>query len=88
MNWSEITFIVFAFGFLLDELTAALEHGWDGMCAMASWCASDQLVKSSVYPKHVEWIRPCICGNLSWVLGMQVSWARQTRLLVERSCRM
>ncbi|CUA75905.1 Calcium channel YVC1 [Rhizoctonia solani] len=29
MNWSEIVFIVFAFGFLLDELTAALEHGWD-----------------------------------------------------------
>ncbi|KAJ1307296.1 hypothetical protein OPQ81_001406 [Rhizoctonia solani] len=29
MNWSEILFVVFAFGFLLDELTAALEHGWD-----------------------------------------------------------
>ncbi|KAL5635136.1 hypothetical protein ACGC1H_002983 [Rhizoctonia solani] len=29
MNWTEIVFIVFAFGFLLDELTAALEHGWD-----------------------------------------------------------
>ncbi|KAF8688934.1 Receptor-activated Ca2 -permeable cation channel, partial [Rhizoctonia solani] len=29
MNWSEIVFIIFAFGFLLDELTAALEHGWD-----------------------------------------------------------
>ncbi|KAH7342007.1 hypothetical protein B0J17DRAFT_746132 [Rhizoctonia solani] len=29
MNWTEIVFIIFAFGFLLDELTAALEHGWD-----------------------------------------------------------
>lgn len=29
MVWSEILFIVFAFGFLLDEFTAAQEHGWD-----------------------------------------------------------
>ncbi|KAG8748125.1 hypothetical protein FRC10_008858 [Ceratobasidium sp. 414] len=28
MVWSEIVFIIFAFGFLLDELTAAQEHGW------------------------------------------------------------
>ncbi|KAF8604724.1 hypothetical protein BDV93DRAFT_96560 [Ceratobasidium sp. AG-I] len=28
MVWPEIVFIIFAFGFLLDELTAAQEHGW------------------------------------------------------------
>ncbi|KAG8693097.1 hypothetical protein FRC09_010733, partial [Ceratobasidium sp. 395] len=29
MVWPEVIFIVFAFGFLLDEFTAAQEHGWD-----------------------------------------------------------
>ncbi|QRV74848.1 calcium channel YVC1 [Ceratobasidium sp. AG-Ba] len=29
MVWPEIVFIIFAFGFLLDEFTAAQEHGWE-----------------------------------------------------------
>lgn len=29
ITWPEVLFCVFAFGFLLDEFTAAQEHGWD-----------------------------------------------------------
>ena len=41
MVWPEIVFIIFAFGFLLDELTAAQEHGWTSMCYFVSRCYCD-----------------------------------------------
>lgn len=49
MVWPEILFIIFAFGFLLDEFTAAQEHGWTSAYSFrpAHRCIDTYLISQS-----------------------------------------
>lgn len=83
---SEILFVIFAFGFLLDEFTAAQEHGWDSeQPNLVNYLDAYAYPSLSLHPKHVEWIRPRFCRDFLDLLGVSVSRLVHTRLLVERS---